>query len=277
LARRYREHRQIAAYDLLNEPCLNAPAGKQVARFFDQLVAAVREVDQNHLLFLEGDFYARDFTAFERSEDPNVAYTFHYYPFIAQLDNPELMSGRALEEELHHSITLEHIQQRLQRPVWCGETGLPLSYAVHEEQGRLLSELIELFEGQRISWSLWCYKDARGMGAVHPKADSPWMQFSRRASEGFSLWEDFAAARREADELGAALGAQLRDYQRRQLMYRRLADRQLVLSARLSELFKATPFEELLSYPESFRLSACDRWPQLLELVTKHTGAATAE
>jgi endoglucanase len=270
LARRYREHRQIAAYDLLNEPCLNAPAGRGVARFFDRLVAAVREVDENHVLFVEGDLYARDFTAFEPTDDPNVAYTFHYYPFLAQLQNPGLACGSALVDDFKRSVSLEYVQGRLERPLWCGETGLPLSYPDHGKHRQLLYELIELFEREGISWSLWCYKDARAMGAVHPKMDSPWMRFSQRASGDFSIWQDFAQARREAEELEAESGVPLTEYQRRRLMYRRLADRQIILAARLAELLRSVPFDELLSYPESFRLGSCDQWPEMLALVSRY-------
>ncbi|MFX6895585.1 cellulase family glycosylhydrolase, partial [Acinetobacter baumannii] len=64
LADRYKDEPAIAGYDLLNEPY--APSNEVVVSFFERLIPAIREVDPRHLLFVEGNRYARDFEGFER-------------------------------------------------------------------------------------------------------------------------------------------------------------------------------------------------------------------
>ena len=53
LAERYRGNAWVAGYDLLNEPA--DPTGEVYGRFHDRLVAAVREVDPEHIIFVDGN------------------------------------------------------------------------------------------------------------------------------------------------------------------------------------------------------------------------------
>ncbi len=63
IARRYRDQPWVAGYDLINEPA--DPTGKVVAPFFLRLRDAVRKIDPAHVLFIEGNTYARDFDRFD--------------------------------------------------------------------------------------------------------------------------------------------------------------------------------------------------------------------
>ena len=65
LAERYRDEPAVAGYNLLNEPA--DPSGQVVGPFHDRLVAAVREVDPDHIVFVDGNTYSTDFSAFARA------------------------------------------------------------------------------------------------------------------------------------------------------------------------------------------------------------------
>lgn len=87
IAERYRSEPIIAGYDLLNEPVVEHGIAdwKSLA---EKTIAAVREVDPNHAIFVErvnaiaGDWSEDTNRNFFRVADPNVVYEFHFYkPF----------------------------------------------------------------------------------------------------------------------------------------------------------------------------------------------------
>lgn len=87
IAERYAKEPAIAGYDLLNEPVVE----KGLTEWRDlaeRTIAAIREVDTNHAIFVErvnavnGDWAENDERNFVRVSDPNVVYEFHFYkPF----------------------------------------------------------------------------------------------------------------------------------------------------------------------------------------------------
>ena len=58
LAERFRGNAWVAGYNLLNEP--GDPSGEVVGPFHDRLVAAIREVDPDHIVFVDGNTYRSD-------------------------------------------------------------------------------------------------------------------------------------------------------------------------------------------------------------------------
>jgi endoglucanase len=82
LAARYANERIVMGYDLLNEP---GPFwGHDLTRTYDRISSAIRAVDSNHLLILEGSHITTDFSMFKGPpEDDNVAYCFHSYDFLS--------------------------------------------------------------------------------------------------------------------------------------------------------------------------------------------------
>jgi endoglucanase len=85
IATRYGDEPTIAAYDLLNEPVTVDSDGQQWKDLAADLVATVREVDQNHLLVIggiygvDGKYGATGIDPHFRVGDPNVVYDFHFY------------------------------------------------------------------------------------------------------------------------------------------------------------------------------------------------------
>ena len=76
MAARYKNNTWIAGYNLLNEP-----ADKQWTRlldFYDRIMPAVRAVDPEHIVFLEGNTFSMDFSGFT-GVFPNAVYAIHDY------------------------------------------------------------------------------------------------------------------------------------------------------------------------------------------------------
>ena len=93
IAKRYAGQPMIAGYDILNEPGVS----KDIAQWQSlatRIVAAIREVDREHIVIVERvNSIAKKWTNdasmnFFLVDDPNIVYTFHFYepfPFTHQL------------------------------------------------------------------------------------------------------------------------------------------------------------------------------------------------
>ncbi len=132
LAERYVDETWIGGYDLINEPNWNNPPLKQI---YDELISVIREVDQNHLIFIEGNWFANDHSGLWPFDDDNVALSFHRY----WCDNTV-------------ETMLSYLQARTQYnvPLWMGESG--------ENSNEWYAEAVTLLEDSNIGWAWWTWK-----------------------------------------------------------------------------------------------------------------------
>jgi len=81
IAQRYMDRHNVAGYNLMNEP--NAPSHEALQFVYRRLIEEVRSVDQNHIIFLDGNSYAANFGVFADGSlaamDSNLVYNFHLY------------------------------------------------------------------------------------------------------------------------------------------------------------------------------------------------------
>jgi endoglucanase len=139
IANRYRNETIILGYDLLNEP---------IAHFFDQdklnplleplyqrIVSAIRQVDKNHLIFLEGAQWASKFNMFSKPFDHKLVYSFHKY-----------------WTDTTQEVIQEYVdfRNRFDVPIYVGETG--------ENDDRWILAFRKLLEKNNIGWHYWPYK-----------------------------------------------------------------------------------------------------------------------
>jgi len=138
LARRYRDDPTVLGYDLLNEPLPNEwqhiYPGELLA-LYEELTAAIREVDPNHLIMYEGPHWAIDVSIFTRVLDPNSVLQFHRY-WCA----PERASIAAYLDA----------RDRLGVPVYMGEGG--------ENTPEWIYTATRLYEQHDIGWNFWPWK-----------------------------------------------------------------------------------------------------------------------
>ncbi len=256
LASHFRDCTTIAGYDLINEPCFFDEAlNSTLVDFYSACIAGIRSVDPRHIIFIEGNTYARDFSMFEHNLDDQTAYSFHFYPFLQlgqDLGEPDVASR--LRERLFSDVSLTHLLERLDRPVWCGETGHPWHLP---GSAPVLSDFLELLEGLGVSWALWPLKDARAMGLLAPRAHSPWMRLVREATDDWRFWDMFSQDSIASVEQGAD----------RQRFYRRLAELTSTANARFRDKLATVPFDVIHAALDSFAFEACEVQESLVEPV----------
>ena len=109
IADRYKNRGIIAGYDLLNEP--NTSNDAEMLDMYQRIIDSIRVVDTNHLLFIEGNSFATDFSMFTAPLDPNMAYEFHFYTWFFSSTIPQNL---AVYTNLSNTSNV---------PIWCGEWG----------------------------------------------------------------------------------------------------------------------------------------------------------
>ncbi|MCF8261806.1 MAG: cellulase family glycosylhydrolase [Melioribacteraceae bacterium] len=142
LADRYKDNPTLIAYDLLNEPL---PArdgsaekyGHLVEPLYKRITDEIRKVDSLHMITLEGVDWSNDWSIFTEVFDDNTFYQFHYYCW----NRPDhLNSVQYFIDE----------RERLNTPVWVGETG--------EKNNKIYWGTTQYFEANDIHWSFWPWK-----------------------------------------------------------------------------------------------------------------------
>ena len=135
LAERYKDEPWIGGYDLINEVNGDHVTGPELKQFYIEITNAIREVDTNHILFIEGHDWANNFTGLTPAWDDNMVYSFHKY--WSYNDTASIQWVLDLRE-----------QQNV--PLWMGEAG--------ENSNTWFTEAIQLFEANNIGWSWWPMK-----------------------------------------------------------------------------------------------------------------------
>ena len=161
IATRYANRRIVAGYDLLNEP---SASDDDLVSLYKRIIAAIREVDENHMVVLEGGKASTDFSMFDRPLSNNQAYSFHMYTWFGDKRKKKLKAYRELSET--HQV-----------PIFCGEFG--------ENKYEMLESTIGMFEDPRFGidgWTLWTWKKVlnRYPALVRIEVDQAWRDWHRR-------------------------------------------------------------------------------------------------
>jgi endoglucanase len=159
LAAHYANEGSVGGYDLLNEPDVPSSISPTALPYvYANVISQIRQVDPDHLVLVEGDNLAADFSAFPAPLDPNQAYSFHAYASNSQWKSPSPSSLSSLLA----------LRDRDRLPLWLGEFGVnSLSW----EQS-----VVQLMEQNKIGWPLWTWKQRAVEGqpiaeSFNPPAD----------------------------------------------------------------------------------------------------------
>jgi len=189
IAAHYRENPAVIGYDLLNEP---------IATYFDadrlnprleplyiRMVAAIRTVDPNHLIFLGGAQWDSNFQVFHQPFDAKLVYTFHKY----WTDTTQTVIQDYLE-----------FRDRYDVPLFMGESG--------ENTDAWIRGFRHTLERNRVSWTFWPYKKMASGSCVvqfaQPENYDLIIQFANGARTSF---EEIRQSRPDVGKVQAALEA----------------------------------------------------------------------
>jgi endoglucanase len=147
IAKRYANEPTVGGYDILNEPnwgfedTLNDRNGLkekkniQLKQLLTDITLAIRKVDKNHIIIIEGNGWGNNYNGLLGPWDGNMVLSFHkYWNYNDQQSIQHIINFRA-----QYNV-----------PVWLGETG--------ENSNTWFTEAIRLFEKNNIGWSWWPLK-----------------------------------------------------------------------------------------------------------------------
>lgn len=144
IAKHYADNPWIAGYNPLNEPA--DPQHVRLVALYDRVYTAIRSVDSRHVLFLDGNTYATDFSGFPddvKERWKNTAYSIHDYSVYGFPKSPEPYA-RTEDQMKKMRKTYERKRAWLDERglcVWNGEWG-PV-YARREYDGDLTDSINE--------------------------------------------------------------------------------------------------------------------------------------
>lgn len=147
IAAHYKNEPWIGAYDILNEPNygFDDPANDKnglkeqhnapLKKLMQDITAAIREVDNNHIIIIEGNGWGNNYNGILPPWDKNMVLSFHkYWNFNDQQSIQYILDYR----------------QKYNIPVWLGESG--------ENSNVWFTDAIRLLEKNNIGWSWWPLK-----------------------------------------------------------------------------------------------------------------------
>ena len=147
LADRYKDEPWIGGYDLLNETHWDL-GENELRNFYVNVTQEIRQYDQNHVIFIEGNGYANDFSGLTPPWDDNMAYSFHKY--WSYNDSLEWVTW---------------IRNQYSVPLWMGEAG--------ENSNQWFTEAIKVFEENFIGWAFWPLKKIESISAMYAISSNP--------------------------------------------------------------------------------------------------------
>lgn len=155
IARHYQGNPAVAMFDLLNEPNNSqlkhgtAPEAADVCNLYDRIYKAIRSVDAQRVIAMEGMWDWHSLRDPARSGYQNVVYSFHWYNWSGKTTANR---NQGTDHDLH---SVEQMFQALKIPAFIGEFNLfgdPVAWQYALAQ----------YDQRRLNWTMWTYKIKAG-------------------------------------------------------------------------------------------------------------------
>ena len=173
IAAHYKDEPFILGYDLLNEPIAHyftedlKKLNAALEPVYKKAIAAIREVDTNHIVMLGGAQWNSNFKVFTDSKfDSKLMYTCHRY------------WCDTLQSNIQDYV---HFRDSVNLPIYMGETG--------ENSDQWVASWTRLMERNNIGWTYWPYKkmskSSSMMGITQPENWDKVIGFTQSSRNGF--------------------------------------------------------------------------------------------
>jgi hypothetical protein len=288
IARRYAANSWVAGYDLINEP--SAPSMAQLEHVYRRMIEAIREVDPERIVFLEGTLFGNECGRFTEPV-PNAVYSFHDYPSPSMIYGgpyPGYSFGKYFDKSRVAAEVLRKAEYMCAHnlPSWVGEFGAVYTGdpEANDKRLRVMRDQIETYESNGIHWAAWTYKDIGFQGLVYASPESAWMErirpvYTKMQVLGTDGWSGIETTlMRELGGLKELLNTTFRGYEPYPFgahwQLKRLVRQILLGEALVPEFaarFRGITFDEIDSLMESFALRACRRRPPLEKTIARYT------
>jgi hypothetical protein len=304
IAKRYQGNPFVAGYNPLNEPA--DPHHINLIKFYDRVEKAIRAVDPEHILFIDGNTYAMDFSQFPDTPLPNAVYACHDYSMMgfpgseAFLNMPE--QKMKLRKSFERKVTF---MRERNIPIWNGEFG-PVYASAADAEGAtpaekaasaaatntqrfaLLQAQLAIYAETQVSWSIWLYKDIGYQGMTYVSSETPYMQLiapflAKKKKLGLDFWgsTDKSAVAHVYEPFLQALKEMVPEHLRGkryppQWSFERQVERSVrecllseYMGWEMAELFAGKSMEELDELAGSFKFENCVLREELNEILSK--------
>ncbi|QDO95507.1 cellulase family glycosylhydrolase [Formosa sediminum] len=153
LANRYKDESWIGGYDIINEPNWNftgenkngcdETSNAPLRQLMVDVTKAIREVDTNHIIFIEGNCWGNNYEGILPVWDNNMVLSFHkYWTYNTTASIQQFLDYR----------------EQYNVPIWLGESG--------ENSNVWFKEAISLVERHNIGWAFWPMKKVDNTAGV---------------------------------------------------------------------------------------------------------------
>ncbi|KAK2803009.1 hypothetical protein FQN51_004036 [Onygenales sp. PD_10] len=305
IAARYKSNPWVAGYNLINEPA--DPKYIRLPAFYKRLEKEVRAIDPDHVLWLDGNTMAMEFTGFTETL-PNTIYSLHDYSNMGfptgtrYKGTPE--QKEALERQFLRKAAFQHEHGT---PIWNGEFG-PVyanpdadapevrgteddAHAINAERYALLAQQLEVYDKYQIHWSIWLYKDIGLQGMVHTSRESAWNKLlgpwlERKKTLQVDMWgrnrnltkdSEVEKVMKPVIEWVEKVSPTAKDQYPRHWDVERFLERAVLqsfladsLQMEFAGLFRGKSFEELDELARSFHFDNCVQREGLNSALSRH-------
>jgi endoglucanase len=191
IAGRFQNEPTVLGFDLLNEPIATHFDANyfnpKLEPLYRKIVAGIRTVDKNHIIFLGGAQWNNNFKVFGPPFDSKLAYTFHKYWMPVNLE--------AIQEYLD-------FRDKYDVPVWMGESG--------ENTVEWIASYRTLLERNGIGWCFWPYKKVDATSCVVSiNRPTDWDAIVAFAENPRTTFEEVRKARPTKEKINNALDGYL--------------------------------------------------------------------
>lgn len=210
IAEYYKDNAYVAGYNPMNEPAVSDHS--KLVNFYNRIDEAIRSVDKNHILFIDGNTYAMDFRQFPSTPWDNTVYAIHDYSIFGfpNLEGTEYKG--TLDQKAKLKAQYERKVEFMKAhnvPVWNGEFGPVYAGEARGDKNvdvtnkaryNVLKDQLEVYkqgdpsgDGFPISWSIWVYKDIGYQGLTYVSPKSKWFEllgefFLKKKKLGLDRW-----------------------------------------------------------------------------------------
>jgi len=189
LADRYKQKKYLAGYDLLNETVLHRTT-RPLNTLYKQIIKAIRSVDRNHILFIEGNHWAQDINCLDQFDDDNYVLSIHNYEpldftfnLVPHLTYPPKVNGKTWNvQAIRKRLFLyTKISKKHNAPIFVGEFGVNARQGLYREH-KWLEDTLKCYKEFGFHWTYWTYKAIKN--SEHPDGifsyvkDPPWVNRS---------------------------------------------------------------------------------------------------
>jgi endoglucanase len=160
LAARYKDNPWIGGYDIINEPNWNFSGTNQngcdekgnapLKALQLSITKAIREVDTNHIIIIEGNCWGNNYNGMFPLWDENLVLSFHKYWNYNDVAAIQTM----LDYRTQYNV-----------PIWLGESG--------ENSNVWFKDAIALMESNNIGWAFWPMKKIKNIAGVTSVSITP--------------------------------------------------------------------------------------------------------